>query len=128
VNDADGLQVERCVACHKDSPRVTAVEQAKLLSAIPGWAVVREGDVARLRRVFPFGAYRQALAFTQRVGEIADVEDHHPVVLTEARRVTVTWWTHAIGGLHRNDFIMSAKTGTVFEEVVAGERETGKSR
>jgi 4a-hydroxytetrahydrobiopterin dehydratase len=45
-----------------------------------------------------------------QVGQIAEEEGHHPSILTEWGRVTVTWWTHKIKGLHRNDFIMAAKT------------------
>jgi 4a-hydroxytetrahydrobiopterin dehydratase len=44
------------------------------------------------------------------VGEVAEAEDHHPALLTEWGKVTVTWWTHAVKGLHRNDFIAAAKT------------------
>jgi 4a-hydroxytetrahydrobiopterin dehydratase len=54
------------------------------------------------------------MAFTVRVGALAEFESHHPAILTEWGRVTVTWWTHAIRGLHRNDFIMAAKTDAIF--------------
>jgi len=50
------------------------------------------------------------------VGEIAEAEDHHPLVVTEWGRVTVQWWTHKIGGLHQNDFIMAAKTDRLLGE------------
>jgi 4a-hydroxytetrahydrobiopterin dehydratase len=69
--------------------------------------------VPRLERTFRFATYPEALAFTQRVGELADSEGHHPVIVTEARRVRVSWWTHAIKGLHRNDFIMAAKSDAI---------------
>ena len=63
-----------------------------------------------MEKVFTFPDYAGALAFTQRVGALAEIEDHHPALLTEWGKVKVTWWTHAIGGLHRNDFICAAKT------------------
>ena len=69
----------------------------------------RDG-VKRLERVFTFPDFAGALAFTNRVGAIAEAAGHHPALLTEWGRVTVGWWTHAIGGLHRNDFIMAART------------------
>jgi len=71
--------------------------------------VEREG-VRRLERAFTFSDFAAALAFTNRVGAAAEAEGHHPALLTEWGRVTVTWWTHAIRGLHRNDFVMAAKT------------------
>ncbi len=73
----------------------------------------REG-IDRLERVFKFQNFAKALAFTDKVGKIAEEEGHHPAILTEWGRVTVTWWTHKIKGLHRNDFIMAAKTGRVY--------------
>ena len=69
-----------------------------------------DASIARLERVFHFPSFADALAFTNRVGALAEEEGHHPALLTEWGRVTVTWWTHKIRGLHRNDFIMAAKT------------------
>jgi 4a-hydroxytetrahydrobiopterin dehydratase len=100
----------RCVACRKDAPTVTEAEIAELHPHVPDWEVVELVGIKRLRRVFPTDDFAQALAFTQRVGEIAEEEAHHPALLTEWGRTTVTWWTHKIKGLHRNDFIMAAKT------------------
>ena len=51
---------------------------------------------------------------SNRVGALAEQEGHHPALLTEWGRVTVSWWTHAIGGLHRNDFILAARTDTLY--------------
>ena len=70
------------------------------------------GDL-RLEKTFKFKNFRQALEFTNTVGELAEQEDHHPAILTEWGRVTVAWWTHKIRGLHRNDFIMAAKTDSI---------------
>lgn len=81
-----------------------------LLREIPGWRVVEREGVRRLERLFTFPDFAAALAFTNRVGAAAEAEGHHPALLTEWGRVTATWWTHAIGGLHRNDFIMAART------------------
>ncbi len=101
---------ERCVACRRDAPRVTDAEIAALKPLIPEWGLVERDEIPRLERVFNFPDFKGALAFTQRVGELAEEEGHHPALLTEWGRVTVTWWTHKIRGLHRNDFIMAAKT------------------
>jgi 4a-hydroxytetrahydrobiopterin dehydratase len=75
--------------------------------------VERDG-VKRLERVFKFRNFVEALGFTNKVGELAEAENHHPALLTEWGRVTVTWWTHAVKGLHRNDFIMAAKTDQAY--------------
>jgi 4a-hydroxytetrahydrobiopterin dehydratase len=58
----------------------------------------------------------EALHFTNKVGELAETEGHHPSLLTEWGKVTVTWWTHKINGLHRNDFIMAAKTDELYAQ------------
>jgi 4a-hydroxytetrahydrobiopterin dehydratase len=105
-----GLTAEKCVACRRDAPQVTDSEIAELQPQVPDWELVEIDGVKRLRRVFTFDDFASALAFTNRVGEIAEDEGHHPALLTEWGRVTVNWWTHKIKGLHRNDFVMAAKT------------------
>ena len=106
----DSLARMRCVAYRRDAPTVTDIEVAELKPQIPDWELVESDGIKRLRRVFSFRDFAEALAFTNAVGEIAEAEGHHPALLTEWGRVTVTWWTHKIKGLHRNDFIMAAKT------------------
>ena len=81
---------------------------------VPEWQIIERDGVKQLERVFQFPDFVQALAFTNRVGAIAEAEGHHPALLTEWGKVTVTWWTHKIKGLHRNDFIMAAKTDEVY--------------
>jgi 4a-hydroxytetrahydrobiopterin dehydratase len=103
-----------CVACRRDAPTVTDAEIADLLPQVPNWELVEIDGIKRLRRVFPFADFAEALAFTNRVGEIAEQQGHHPALLTEWGRTTVTWWTHKIRGLHRNDFVMAAKTDELF--------------
>ena len=103
-----------CTACRKGEPTVTDAEVAALQPQIPDWQLREVDGVRRLQRVFRFDDFGQALAFTNRVGEVAELEGHHPALLTEWGRTTVTWWTHKIGGLHRNDFIMAAKTDQLY--------------
>jgi len=105
----------KCTACRGDEPTLTDAEVAELLPRVPEWQVVQREGIEHLERMFRFRNFAQALAFTNRVGEQAEDEGHHPALLTEWGRVTVTWWTHKIGGLHRNDFIMAAKTDEIFE-------------
>jgi 4a-hydroxytetrahydrobiopterin dehydratase len=103
-----------CVACRRDAPRVTAEEIAELLPEIPEWQLIEVDGIKRLQRVFAFDDFAQALAFTDRVGAVAEEQGHHPALLTEWGRTTVTWWTHKIKGLHRNDFVMAAKTDRLY--------------
>jgi 4a-hydroxytetrahydrobiopterin dehydratase len=110
------LSAERCVACRRDSPRVTEAEIAELRREVPDWQLLERDSIARLERVFHFSNFADALAFTNRVGALSEEEVHHPALLTEWGRVTVTWWTHKIRGLHRNDFIMAAKTDALAAE------------
>jgi 4a-hydroxytetrahydrobiopterin dehydratase len=109
------LARERCVACRRDSPRVTEAEVAELRPQVPDWEVVERDGIQRLERVCRFANFAEALTFTDRVGAIAEEEGHHPALLTEWGRVTVTWWTHKIHGLHRNDFLMAAKTDSLLK-------------
>jgi 4a-hydroxytetrahydrobiopterin dehydratase len=105
-----GLNQEHCQACRSDSPRVPEKEIQTLLKELPGWSMQSRDGVKQLERTFEFPDFARALAFTNRVGELAEAEGHHPKLTTEWGRVRVTWWTHKIKGLHRNDFVMAAKT------------------
>jgi len=102
-----------CVACRRDAPTVSDAEIADLHPQVPEWELVELDGIRRLRRVFSFENFARALQFSIKVGEIAEAEGHHPALLTEWGRTTVTWWTHKIKGLHRNDFIMAAKTDLI---------------
>lgn len=104
------LESRHCEACRADAPRVTQDQFDELKPEIPEWDVVEVDGVKRLTRCYKFGNFEQALEFTNKVGAIAEQENHHPAILTEWGRVTVTWWTHKIRGLHVNDFIMCART------------------
>jgi 4a-hydroxytetrahydrobiopterin dehydratase len=107
---ADELVHSKCVPCRGGEPTLSDTEIATLQPAVPQWSIVDKDGVKRLERVFKFRDFAGALAFTVKLGELAESEGHHPAILTEWGRVTVSWWTHAIRGLHKNDFIMAAKT------------------
>ena len=104
------LHQMQCVACRAGEPTVTDDEMKVLQPQIPEWQVKEVNGEKRIERVFKFKNFSQALEFTNKVGAIAEQEDHHPLIITEYGRVTVDWWTHMIRGLHKNDFIMAAKT------------------
>ena len=104
---------ERCVACRGDEPPATEDEIKKLMPQIPEWKLLDHEGIPQLERTYRFKNFREALDFTNRVGEIAEEEGHHPVLKTEWGRTTVIWYTHKIKGLHRNDFIMAAKSDQI---------------
>jgi|SRR5690606_12758725 len=110
---------EICEACRADAPKITDDELKELMPKVPDWRIVERNGVRQIERVFPFGNFTEALTFTNRVGQVAEEEGHHPAILTEWGKVTVTWWTHKIKGLHRNDFIMAARTDVTFAKVTS---------
>lgn len=109
------LHQAHCVPCEGGVASATDTEIAAYLAQLPSWQVIEVDGVQRLTRTFAFTNFVHALAFTNRVGELAEQEGHHPALLTEWGKVTVTWWTHAIGGLHKNDFVMAARTNEAFQ-------------
>lgn len=108
------LSQQACEACRADAPKVTGQEKQELLSAIPDWEDVMVDGEEQLRRVFTFKNFVEAQAFTTKVADLAEAENHHPAILLEWGRATVRWWTHKIGGLHKNDFIMAARTDELY--------------
>jgi 4a-hydroxytetrahydrobiopterin dehydratase len=111
------LSEMKCVACRKGEPTVTDKEISELLTQTPEWEIVEHSGIKRLERVFKFKNFAQALEFTNKIGEIAEKEGHHPAILTEWGKVTISWWTHVINGLHKNDFIMAAKTDELYQNL-----------
>jgi 4a-hydroxytetrahydrobiopterin dehydratase len=110
------LAETKCTACHSDEPTLNDIGIEELKPRVPGWQVVERDGVKQLEKSFGFDNFAQALEFTNRVGGQAEEEAHHPALLTEWGEVTVTWWTHKIGGLHQNDFVMAAKTDELLGE------------
>ncbi len=108
------LTQQKCEACRADAPRVTLDESKELLKQIPDWKITSQDSIDRLRRIFKFDNYPEAVSFSNKVAELAEEEDHHPSILLEWGQVEVNWWTHKIGGLHKNDFISAAKTDVIF--------------
>ena len=112
---AEELAQMKCEACRVGAPKVTAEEAAVYRQQVPGWDMVERDGIQRLERAYQFKDFVLALAFTNTLGVLAEEEGHHPALLTEWGKVTVSWWTHKIAGLHRNDFIMAAKTEEAYQ-------------
>ena len=111
---SETLSESSCEACRMDAPRVEKQEAEQLLQQIPEWNLIEIDGINQLERIYKFKNFKQALAFTNLVGEMAESEGHHPALTTEWGKVTVQWWSHSIKGLHRNDFICAAKTDLLF--------------
>ena len=109
------LDEMKCVPCRGGMPTLTNAEIDQYYRQLQSWSVVEKGGVKRLEKSFKFKDFAEALAFTNKVGEIAEEQGHHPDILTEWGKVTVSWWTHKINGLHKNDFIMAARTDALFQ-------------
>jgi 4a-hydroxytetrahydrobiopterin dehydratase len=112
----DDLIDSRCTACRGGEPALTEPEIATLRAQVPSWSVVTRDSIQRIERTYRFPDFVKAMAFAVRVGELAEREGHHPDLHIGWGRVTVETWTHAIGGLHRNDFILAAKTDKIFSD------------
>jgi 4a-hydroxytetrahydrobiopterin dehydratase len=95
---------------------VTDQEWAELKPQIPDWTRVERGGVPRLERTFTFDDFSEAMDFAVHVGRMADAQDHHPQLVVEWGKVTAGWWTHRIGGLHRNDLVAAAKTDEIYRQ------------
>jgi 4a-hydroxytetrahydrobiopterin dehydratase len=108
------LAKEKCIACRRDSPRVTDEDIAELHPIVPEWRLTEDDGIKRLDRTFKVDNFASAIAFADDVAEAAEGEGHHPRLTVEWGRVNVAWWTHKIRGLHRNDFIMAAQTDELF--------------
>ena len=110
----EALANSRCVACLPDSPAVTEDERHELGLEIPDWEVIPVDGIPRLRRSYEFKDFAEALAFVNGVGSVAEEENHHPEMTVGWGYATVMWWTHTIRNLHRNDFVMAAKTDRIY--------------
>ncbi|HLJ34319.1 MAG TPA: 4a-hydroxytetrahydrobiopterin dehydratase [Ktedonobacteraceae bacterium] len=84
------------------------------LSHIPDWSIIEVNGIKQLQRVFTFNNFADALAFTNKVGALAESAGHHPALLTEWGRVTVTWWSHSAGGVGSKDYNMAAQTDQLY--------------
>jgi 4a-hydroxytetrahydrobiopterin dehydratase len=116
----ENLADKKCIPCRGGIPPLTDAEIDTLKPFVSGWQVREVDGVKRLERTFKLKNFAEALSFTDKIGAIAEAEDHHPLIVTEWGKVTVQWWTHKIRGLHNNDFIMAAKTDGVAD---AGHQE-----
>ena len=110
------LSQSSCEACRLDAPVLSDQEIKELAPQIPSWIVHEEDGIKRLICSFAFSSYEDSVNFTNKVAKLAEEEDHHPEIILEWGNVTVSWWSHKIKGLHKNDFICASKTDDLFKE------------
>ena len=110
------LSQSTCQACSADADTLNEEEIQELLPQTPSWTVHEEEGIKRLICSFAFLNYEDSVKFTNEVAKLADKEDHHPEIFLEWGKVTVTWWSHKIKGLHSNDFICASKTDVLFKK------------
>jgi len=99
------LASKRCLPCEGGVPALTDDQARRLHAEVPAWALADQ----RLRRRFVFADFSTAMGFLVRMALLAESEGHHPDFAVHYRQVDVELWTHAVGGLSENDFILAAK-------------------
>ncbi len=116
--DSNELQSKSCVPCRGGVAPLTEEEARRTSEAVPAWALLQ--NATRLVRRFEFRDFKAAMEFINRVADLAEEEGHHPDFEIHWNKVELTLWTHKIGGLHENDFIMAAKIDRLLEEPAGG--------
>lgn len=107
------LADDNIVLSKKGDPCLDQDQVQALIGQVPGWIVSHADGVDKLVREFKFSDYLMIIDLAHKIGCMAEQVNHHPVLLVEWGKLTVTWWTHVTGGLHRNDFIMAARCNRV---------------
>ena len=92
-----------------DATKASAPEIAQLTNQLNGWNIINDG-MDKLEREYVFPSFKDALTFVNKIGAVAEEQGHHPQITFTWGTATVRWWSHSLGGLTRNDFIMAAKT------------------
>ena len=110
----NALSNQKCIPCDRNSLALAKNEVEVLIHELPDWSIITENGVDQLHRSFKFKNFIDALTFTNAIGEIAEQENHHPLIELTWGKVTIRWWTHTVAGLHKNDFIMAAKTNNQY--------------
>lgn len=105
------LNQKTCVPCQGGVPPLSAYEAEAMLAEVPGWELIESHS--KLRRTFSVADFMHAQAMAVRVGNLAESENHHPDISYGWGYCTVVFYTHKIGGLHENDFIMAAKVNAL---------------
>ena len=102
------LRAKKCLPCEGGVPKLTPTEAKAQLAKLQGWAIAYQGE--RIRKEWVVKNFLAAMRFFEKVAEVSETEGHHPDLhLVGYRNVAIEIWTHSIGGLSENDFILAAK-------------------
>ena len=104
------LNQMECEACDGSEKRLSPHEIQTLMQEVLEWSLIEDSGTQKLRREFNTKNYKKSISFVNAIAELAESVNHHPLLIVEYSSVTVEWWSHNINGLHKNDFIMAAKT------------------
>lgn len=104
------LSEQHCIPCKGGTPPLKGEALQPLLQQLEGWRLV---DEHHLEKEYPFKNFKEALAFTNKIGALAEAEKHHPDIYLSWGKVHLLIWTHAIDGLAMSDFILAAKCDTI---------------
>lgn len=119
------LAQEACTPCTTDTPALSEAERKELWLETPMWEIVEIDGGARIRRTFELPAFAQAVAFTVHIARLAEEANHHPTITLKYREVDVEWYTHTMNDVHRNDFIMAARSDVAYLEELDAARRKG---
>ena len=97
------MEDEKCDSCRLDAQEITKEELDFMLSSLKEWVVFEDNEVKKIKRVYKFKDFVSAIKFSNKVGDLAENYNHHPAILTEWGKVTITWWSHGIEGLTIKD-------------------------
>ncbi len=116
---------QQCEPLDASATALTGAEIEDLQPNISSWQVVEVEAVPRLRRVFTFDDFAEAVQFVDEIAEVSTEQGHHPRLVLHAERVTVDWWTHDLDGLHQNDFIMAARVDDIYArwDLISGKKD-----
>jgi len=114
VDDTERLAAKTCVPCRGGIPPLSQSDAKEFLASTPGWTLEQDGK--RLTRRFEFEDFIEAMKFVNRVADLAEQQGHHPDIAIHWNTVDLVLWTHKIGGLHENDFILAAKVNRLLED------------
>lgn len=113
----DQLRKKQCVPCEGGVPPVSREDAERLLVELPGWQLTDDG--IRIRREWTVKHFMAAIGFFNRVADLAEAEGHHPDLhVVNYRNVAIELWTHAIGGLSENDFILATKIDDLWDSMI----------
>jgi 4a-hydroxytetrahydrobiopterin dehydratase len=107
--DRKQLAALKCVPCRGGVPPLVDAKIKEMLPAVQGWTRINDQGIDKIQKEFKFKDFKAAMVFVNRVADIAEEQGHHPNILIDWNKVTLTLWTHAIKGLFDNDFILAAK-------------------